>query len=65
MIQLCTTVSTKTKKGRTAKGKFPSQAHWVYQSFTKMSAVLCVREIEGSHTGSAICAKFESMLVYT
>ena len=35
-------------------------AHSVDQSFTKMSAVLCVEEIEGSHTGSAICAKFES-----
>ena len=27
-----------------------------------MSAVLCVKEMEGSHTGSAICAKFVSML---
>ena len=37
-------------------------AHWVEQDFTKMSAVLCVKEMEGSHTGSAICAKFVSML---
>jgi len=27
-----------------------------------MSAVLCVKEMEVSHTGSAICAKFVSML---
>ena len=37
-------------------------AHWVEQDFTKMSAVLCVKEMEGSHTGGAICAKFCSML---
>jgi len=36
-------------------------AHWVEQDFTKISAVLCVKEMEGSHTGSAICAKFGSM----
>ena len=35
-------------------------APWVEQDFTKMSAVLCVKEMEGSHTGSAICAKFGS-----
>ena len=33
-------------------------AHWAEQDFTKMSTVLCVKEMEGSHTGSAICAKF-------
>ena len=37
-------------------------AHCVEQDFTKMSAVLCVKEMEGSHTGSAICAKFCSVL---
>ena len=37
-------------------------AHWVERDFTKLSAVLCVKEMEGSHTGSAICAKFGSML---
>jgi len=37
-------------------------AHWVEQDFTKMSAVLCVKEMEGSHTGNAIGAKFVSML---
>ena len=37
-------------------------AHWVEKDFTKMSAVLCVKEMEGSHTGSAICAKFCMML---
>ena len=36
-------------------------AHWVEQDFTKVSAVLCVKELEGSHTGSAICAKLTSM----
>ena len=36
--------------------------HWVEQDFTKVSAVLCVKELEGSHIGSAICAKFTSML---
>ena len=37
-------------------------AHWVEQDFTKVSAVLCVKELEGSHTGSIICAKCTSML---
>ena len=37
-------------------------AYRVEQDFTKMSAVFCVKEMEGSHTGSAICAKFCSML---
>jgi len=37
-------------------------AHWVEQDFTKLSAVLCVKEMEGSHTGNVICAKFGSML---
>ena len=37
-------------------------AHWVEQGFTKMSAVLCVKEMESSHAGSAICAKFCLML---
>ena len=37
-------------------------AHWVEQDFTKISAVLCVKELEGSHTGSTICANFTSML---
>ena len=37
-------------------------AHWVEQDFTKMSAVLCVKEVESLHAGSAICAKFCLML---
>ena len=40
----------------------PLTAYWVDQNFTKMCAVLCVQQIEASHTGSTICAKFESML---
>ena len=30
-------------------------AHWIDQDFTKMSAVLGEKEIEGSHTVSAVC----------
>ena len=37
-------------------------AQWVEHVFTKISAVLCVKETEDSHTGSAICAKFCAML---
>jgi len=37
-------------------------AHWVEQDFTKVSAVLCVKEMKGSHTESGICEKFCSML---
>jgi len=37
-------------------------AYWLDQDFTKMSAVLHVKKMEGSHTGSAIGTKFVFML---
>ena len=37
--------------------------HWVDKLFQKVSAVLCVEELQGSHTGSHICEKFSVMLV--
>ena len=37
-------------------------AHWVDKDFTKTSAVLGLKEMAGSHIGSAISAKFVSML---
>lgn len=36
--------------------------HWIDKSFQKVSAVLCVEELQGSHTGSHICDKFSVML---
>ena len=37
-------------------------AHWVVQSFERMSAVLHVMALEGSHTGMYIAEKFRDML---
>jgi len=36
--------------------------HWIDKSFQKVSAVLCVEELQGSHTGSHICENFNVML---
>ena len=37
-------------------------AHWISESFEKSSAVLNVTVLEGSHTGSYICDRFDYML---
>ena len=36
--------------------------HYIDKSFQKVSAVLCVEELQGSHTGSHISEKFNVML---
>jgi len=33
------------------------KVHWIEQDFMKLSAALCVKEMEGSHTRIAIGAK--------
>ena len=37
-------------------------AHWISESFEKSSAVLNLTVLEGSHTGSYICDRFDYML---
>ena len=37
-------------------------AHWVNESFNRLSAVLHAQKIEGSHSGIAICHMLEAML---
>ena len=37
-------------------------AHWISADFEKVSAVLHVLTLEGSHTGVYICEKFTEML---
>ena len=36
--------------------------YWVDKKFQKISAVLSVEELQGSHTGNHICEKFDGML---
>ena len=37
-------------------------AHWVESNFERISAVLCVQQLEGSHRGNAICERLNCML---
>ena len=37
-------------------------AHWVELNFEKIPAVLCVQQLEGSHTGNATCERLNCML---
>ena len=38
--------------------------HWIEDDFLRKSAVLQVKQLEGSHTGETICKSIESMIEY-